>query len=86
MNVSEKPILPHPRSVNRDMKLYSRLLGGIGIPTKSCVSPQVFYGGMRQAGSGFRTTAAGGVKPSEQCGKPGSLKPGALLELETMVK
>ena len=26
------------------MKLYSRLLGWIGILTKSCVSPQVFYG------------------------------------------
>jgi hypothetical protein len=33
-----------------DMKLYSRLLGWIGILTKSCVSPQVFYGSRRLTG------------------------------------
>jgi hypothetical protein len=33
------------------MKLHSILLGGIGILTKSCVSPQVFHGGLRLAGS-----------------------------------
>jgi hypothetical protein len=68
------------------MKLYSILLGWIGILTKSCVSPQVFHGSMRLAGCGLRTTAVRGVKPSGQCGKPGSLKPGALLELGAMVK
>ena len=29
---------PCPHSVNRNMKSYSALLGGIGILTKSCVS------------------------------------------------
>ena len=77
-------ILTYPRSVHRDMKLYSILLGWIGILTKSCVSPQELYGGMRLAGGGFRTTAVRGVKPFGQCSKPGSLKPGALLELETV--
>jgi hypothetical protein len=33
------------------MKLYSILLGWIGILTKSCVSPQVFHGSMRLTGS-----------------------------------
>ena len=33
-----------------DMKLYSILLGWIGILTKSCVSPQVFYGSRRLTG------------------------------------
>jgi hypothetical protein len=76
----------YPRSVNRDMKLYSILLGWIGILTKSCVSPQVFYGSRRLAGRGVAITAAKGLKPSGQCCKPGSLKPGAWLELEAMVK
>src|SRR6266446_4114608 len=62
----------HPRSVNRDTKLYSRLLGWIGILTKSCVSPQVFYGSKRLAGRGVRTAAARGVKPSGKCSKPGT--------------
>ena len=44
-----KPILPHPPNVNCDMKLYSTLLGGIGILTKSCASPQVFFGSRRVA-------------------------------------
>ena len=87
MNVSEKPILPHPRSAHCDMKLYSILLGWIGILTKSCVSPQVFHGGMRLTGSPEGSgDAVRGVKPSGQCGQPGSLKPGALLELGAMVK
>jgi hypothetical protein len=30
---------PSPRSVSRGMKLYSTRPGGIGIPTRSCVSP-----------------------------------------------
>ncbi len=68
------------------MKLYSILLGWIGILSKSCVSPQVFYGSRRLAGCGDGTTAAKGLKPSGQCRSPGSLKPGELLELGTMVK
>ena len=66
------------------MKLYSILLGWIGILTKPCVSPQVFYGSRRLAGGGDGTTAAKGLKPSGQCRSPGSLKPGELLELGTM--
>ena len=42
--------LLHPRSVNRDMKSCSTLLGWIGILIKSCVVPQVFYGSKRVAG------------------------------------
>ncbi len=40
----------YPRTVNRDMKLYSRLPGRIGIQTRSCVSPQVLHERMRLAG------------------------------------
>jgi hypothetical protein len=75
-----------PRSVNRDMKLYSILLGWIGILTKSCVSPQVFYGSRRLAGRGDGTTAAKGLKPFEQCKSPGSLKLGGIARMEAMVK
>ena len=39
------------------MKLYSILLGWIGILTKSCVSPQVFYGSRRLAGRGDGTAS-----------------------------
>jgi hypothetical protein len=44
---------PHgfsPAQRSCDMKLYSILLGWIGILTKSCVSPQVFYGSRRLTG------------------------------------
>src|ERR1017187_2384573 len=38
---------PCPPSVRRGMKLYSTRPARIGIPTRSCVSPQVFYGSGR---------------------------------------
>ena len=44
------------------MKLYSTVLGGIGILTKPCVSPQVFHGSMRLAGRGVVTTDVRGLK------------------------
>ena len=56
---------PSPRSVNRDMKFYSTLPGGIGVLTKPSVSPQVFYGSRRLAARGVGTTAARVLKPSD---------------------
>jgi hypothetical protein len=52
---------PCPHSVNRDRKLHSTRLGGIGILTKSGVSPQGFYGIRPRAGRGVGTTAARGL-------------------------
>ena len=52
---------PSSRSINRDRKLYSTRLGGIGILTRSCVSPQGFYGSRPRAGRGVGTTAARGL-------------------------
>jgi hypothetical protein len=49
---------PRPRSVNRGVKPDSKLFGSIGIPTNSCVSPQLSYGSARPAGCGVGTTAA----------------------------
>jgi len=60
----------------RDMKLHSILLGWTGFLTKPCVSPQVFHGSTRLAGSGWVAITARGVEPSRKCIKPGSLKPG----------
>jgi len=48
------------------MTLYSTLLGGTGVLTKSCVSSRVFYGSMRLVGWGVGTTAARGVNHSGQ--------------------
>ena len=42
--------------VNRDRKLFSTRLGGIGILTRSCVSSQVFHGSRPRAGRGVGTT------------------------------
>src|SRR2546430_9966981 len=72
--------------VSCDMKLHSVLLGGKQFLTKSCVSPQVFHGGMRLMGCGRVATTVRGVKPSRQCSKPGSLNPGEALESEDTVK
>ena len=72
--------------VSCDMKLHSVLLGGKKFLTKSCVSPQVFHGGMRLAGCGRVAVTVRGVKPSRQCSKPGSLNPGEALESEDKVK
>jgi hypothetical protein len=52
---------PCPHSVNRDKKWYSTRLGGIGILTRSCVSPKGFYGSRPRAGRGVGTTAARGL-------------------------
>ena len=68
------------------MKLHSILLGGKKFLTKSCVSPQVFHGGMRLTGGGRKAATVRGVKPSRQCSKPGSLNSGGALESEDMVK
>jgi len=62
--------------VGCDMKLHSVLLGWTKVLTKSCVSPQVFHGGMRLTGCGQVAITVRGVKPSRQCSKPGSLNPG----------
>ena len=43
---------PCPHSVIRDRKLYSIRLGGIGVLSKSYVSPQEFYGSRPRAGRG----------------------------------
>ena len=51
----------------RDMKLQWSLLDTGRPAIKSCVSPQVFYGGRR------RTRSVLGLKPSEQRSQPGSL-------------
>ena len=63
-------------TVGRDMKLHSIPLGWTGFLTKPCVSPQVFHGSTRLAGSGWVAITARGVEPSRKCIKPGSLKPG----------
>jgi hypothetical protein len=63
--------------VSCDMKLHSVLLGWMKILTKPCVSPQVFHGSTRLAGSGWVAITAKGVEPSRKCSKPGSLKLGA---------
>ena len=72
--------------VSCDVKLHSILLGGKKFLTKSCVSPQVFHGGMRLTGGGRKAATVRGVKPSRQCSKPGSLNSGGALESEDMVK
>src|SRR5437762_13289080 len=51
----------------RDMKLQWSLLDTGRPAIRSCVSPQVFYGGRR------RTRRVLGLKPSEQRSQPGSL-------------
>jgi len=68
------------------MKLHSILLGWKRFPTKPCVSPQVFHGGMHLMRCDRVVVSVKGVKPSRQCSKTGSLKPGGALELEDMVK
>src|ERR1051325_8991333 len=63
-------------SVSCDMKLHLILIGWSKILTNPCVSPQVFHGGMRLTGHDWVVITVRGVKPSRQCSKPGSLKPG----------
>jgi len=46
------------------MKLHSVLLGWKEFLIKSCVSPQVFHGGMRLTGFGQVAVTVRGVKPS----------------------
>ena len=58
---------PCPPSVNREMKLYSTLPGGIGILTKCCLTPQVICECRRRARRGVGTTAGRGLKSSGQC-------------------
>ena len=58
---------PCPPSVNREMKLYSTLPGGIGILTKCCLTSQVICECRRRARRGVGTTAGRGLKPSGQC-------------------
>ena len=64
------------------MKSHSSLLS-MGNLTQSCLSRQVFQGSMRWAGG--RKATVQGVKPSRQCSQPGSLNPGAALELDGRV-
>jgi hypothetical protein len=73
LNLLDPP--PLSRSVNRDMKLQTILLGW-NFLTKPCVSPQVFHGSMRLTGCGWVATTVRGVEPSRKCIKPGSLKLG----------
>ena len=72
--------------VSCDMKLHSVLLGGTKVLTESCVSPQVFHGGMRLTGCGREAATVRGVKPSRQWSNPGSLKLGDALESADRVK
>jgi hypothetical protein len=65
------------------MKSHSSLLSGCNL-TKPCLSRQVFQGSRRWTGS--RDATVPGLKPSRQCSQPGSLNPGAALELEGRVK
>ena len=68
------------------MKLDSVLLGWRKFLTKSCVCPQVLHGSMRLTGGDREIATVKGVKPSRQCSRPGSLKPGDALESEDRVK